>query len=96
VNSPLDPKYRLRAHDEYLTLLISFGLPGLLWSLFSWWWPAYRMRAFAHPLFVAWCIVFLISCLSEDTLETQMGATFFALYYTLFVFAGPRDSPITA
>ena len=33
--------------------------------------------------------IFLLSCFSEDTLETQPGATFFALYYALFVFAAP-------
>lgn len=95
-NSPLDAQWRLRAHNEYLTLLISFGVLGLLWSLFSWWWPAWRNGAFSHRLFIAWGLVFLISCFSEDTLETQMGATFFALYYALFVFAAPRSSAITA
>jgi len=95
-NSPLDAKWRFRAHDQYLTLFISFGLFGLLWSLFAWWWPAFRNKAFAHPLFIAWGIIFLLSCFSEDTLETQPGATFFALYYALFVFAAPRNSPSTA
>lgn len=93
--SLLSRKWRLRAHNEYLTLFISFGVFGLLWSLFSWWWPTHRMHAFDHPLFVAWGLIFLISCFSEDTLETQMGATFFALYYTLFVFAAPRISDTT-
>ncbi|MBK8581893.1 MAG: O-antigen ligase family protein [Flavobacteriales bacterium] len=88
-NSPLAEKWRLRAHNEYLTLCISFGVFGLLWSLFSWGWPAWRMRAFRQPLFIAWGIIFLLSCFSEDTIETQMGATFFALYYALFVFAAP-------
>ena len=88
-HSALLPKWRLRAHNEYLTLAISFGVIGLLWSLFAWWWPAHRLGAFRHPLFIAWGIIFLLSCFSEDTIETQPGATFFALYYTLFVFAAP-------
>lgn len=88
-HSPLAPQWRLRAHNEYLTLCISFGVFGLLWSLFSWGWPAWRMRTFRHPLFIAWAIIFLLSCFSEDTIETQMGATFFALYYALFIFAAP-------
>ncbi|MBS1581233.1 MAG: O-antigen ligase family protein [Bacteroidetes bacterium] len=88
-HSPLLPRWRLRAHNEYLTLAISFGVFGALWCLFTWWWPAKRLEAFRHPLFLAWGLIFLISCLSEDTIETQMGATFFALYYTLFTFAAP-------
>lgn len=94
--SPLDARWRLRAHNEYLTLLISFGLPGFLWCLFSWWWPAWRNRACSQPLFTAWAIIYLLSCFSEDTLETQMGATFFALYYALFVFSAPPPSASTA
>lgn len=88
-HSPLTERWRLRAHNEYLTLLISFGAFGLLWSLFTWWWPARSNGAFRQPLFVAWALIFLISCISEDTIETQMGATFFALYYALFAFAAP-------
>lgn len=90
-HSALLPRWRLRAHNEYLTLAISFGVFGLLWSLFSWWWPAWRNKAFGHPLFIAWGIIFLLSCFSEDTIETQPGATFFALYYALFVFAAPLN-----
>ena len=90
--STLDARWRLRAHDQYLTLLISFGFTGLLWSLFSWWWPAHRKGAFRRPLFVCWAVIFSLSCLGEDTLETQPGATFFALFYALLVFAYPVDA----
>lgn len=95
-HSVLAPEWRHRAHNEFLTLFISFGVFGLLWSLFSWWWPAWRCRAFAHPLFIAWGIIFLLACLTDDTVETQMGATFFALYYALFAFAAPPASASTS
>lgn len=87
----LGKEWHLRAHNEYLTLLITFGLGGLLWALFSWWWPAYRLKAWSRPHFIAWALIFGISCLVEDTIETQAGATFFALYYALFVFASPAS-----
>lgn len=89
-NSTLGPEWRHRAHNEYLTLLISFGTFGLLWSLFSWWWPAYINGAWHDPLFIAWAVIFGISCMTDDTIETQAGATFFALYYAMLVFAAPR------
>lgn len=89
LHSPLEPQWRLRAHNQFLTLFISFGVFGFVWGLFTWWWPAWRLRAFRQPLFIAWGIIFLISCLTDDTIETQMGATFFALYFGLFVFAAP-------
>jgi hypothetical protein len=91
MGSSLDQRWRLRAHQQFLTLFISFGVIGLLWCLFAFWWPAWRLGAWQRPLFVAWAIIFSISCLTEDTIETQVGATFFALCYTLFVFAAPKE-----
>lgn len=89
LNSKLGADWRLRAHNQYLTLMISFGVLGLAWSLFSWWWPAWRAGALQRPLFICWAIIFGLSCLGEDTLETQPGATFFAFFYALLVFAYP-------
>jgi O-antigen ligase len=90
--STLQPRWRLRAHDQYLTWWISFGVLGLIVCLFTWCWPAYLSGAVRHPLFVAWAIIVALSFLTEDTLETQMGATFAALYYALFVLAAPITS----
>lgn len=92
MKSNLLPQWRLRAHNEYLTLWISFGVLGLLWSLFTWWWPAWKLGAWNDRLFVAWAIIFGVSCLTDDTIETQAGATFFAFYYALFVFAAPLSA----
>lgn len=90
--SSLDPRWRLRAHNEYLTLWISFGIVGLLWVLFSWWWPARMRGAWQDPVFIAWAIAFGVSCLTDDTIETQAGATFFAFYYAVLVLAAPFRS----
>ena len=98
MGSKLSAPWRHRAHNEYLTLWISFGLIGLCWSVFTWWFPAWRLGAWGRPLFIAWAIIFGVSCLTDDTIETQVGATFFAFYYTLLVFAAPKegDGPSTA
>ncbi len=89
-NNGLDPQWWLRAHDQYLTWAVSFGVFGLAWILFSLIWPAWKLGAWRHGLFLAWAILFGLSNLSNDTVETQAGATFFAFYYALFVFAAPR------
>lgn len=95
MHSSLLPEWRHRAHNEYLTLWISFGIVGLLWSLLCWWWPAWKHGAWRDPLFIAWAILFAGSCFTDDTVETQAGATFFALYCALLVFAAPRAvSPV--
>lgn len=96
MGSELSAPWRHRAHNEYLTLWISFGVIGLCWSLFAWWFPAWRLGAWRSPLFIAWAIIFGISCLTDDTIETQVGATFFAFYYTLLVFAAPKEVGVPA
>jgi len=95
MRTTLAKEWRHRAHNQYLTLLISFGVVGLLGSLFAWCWPAWRLGAWRDPYFIAWAIIFGISCLTDDTMETQVGATFFAFYYALFVFGVRRELPIT-
>lgn len=92
MRSRLSQPWRHRAHNQYLTWLISFGVTGFTWALFALIWPAWRLGAWREPLFVAWAIIFGISCLTDDTIETQTGATFFAFYYALFVFAAPRSA----
>ena len=89
--SLLQPHWRLRAHNEYLTLWISFGAFGALWCLLAWILPVWRSRAYRDPLFIAWAIAFAISCLTDDTPETQAGATFFGFFYALFVFGSHRE-----
>jgi len=88
VDSPLSQKWRRRAHNQFLTFLISFGLPGLLIFVVALVVPLYlagRQRSFLAAGFL---ILLMLSMLSEDTLETATGAAFSALFYALFVF-GP-------
>lgn len=82
--SLLDMDFRRRAHNQYLTFLISFGILGALYFLIFVGWSI--RWAFRHADFLAMVFIVLAACsfLSEDTLETQVGATFFAFFYTFF------------
>lgn len=78
---------RKRPHNQYLTLLLSAGLIGLclfLWSLKCMW-----MHAPARPgvLLVA------LSCLAEDTLETQAGVTLAIVALAWGTFIAGRRTP---
>lgn len=81
--SVLLPQYRLRSHNQFLTFWISTGLVGLL--LFAWylkraWTISWQSKDLPSLLFL---VTFIVSCTIEDTLETQMGVTFFALFVGL-------------
>jgi hypothetical protein len=84
--SALKPEYRLRAHNQFLTFAIALGIPAMLLLLFAFFYPAFsekRWKLFL-PQFII--IIAFISMLNEDTLETQAGVSFFAFFYTLFIF----------
>lgn len=88
-NSPLDAKWRRRAHNQFLTLLISFGIPGLIICLGALVVPVFLLRRNRSFMGVGFMILMLLSMLNEDTFETSTGATFVAFFYVLFVF-GPE------
>jgi hypothetical protein len=84
-NSKLLPENRLRTHNQIFTYFISFGIiGGFIFLLLFYVSIRYFIRSdnFLALLFTS---EILISFLSEDTLETQMGATFFALFFGLFI-----------
>lgn len=83
----LPHQYRLRAHQQYLTWLISFGLIGFTWLMVSLFYPIIRRWNYRHALFTSFLLIVLIGFLTDDTLERQIGATLFAYFYGLFLLA---------
>jgi O-antigen ligase len=81
----IDPRFKLRAHNQYLTMAATFGLVGfvlfLLYAFSLVWTKSYK----EYPYFTfAFFIIMIFSFLSEDTLETQSGVTFIVFFHTLF------------
>jgi O-antigen ligase len=75
--------YRLRAHNTYLTSWLSFGVFGLitiLWIILNF--IRYGLHQ-THPLAFVFILVAASTFFLEDTLETQMGASFFAFFFGL-------------
>ena len=83
--SPLTLENRNRTHNQYLSYMITFGVLGLLifiGILYQFWKIVSQRKEVIAILFL--CIACL-SFLVEDTLETQMGVTFFAFFFGLFL-----------
>jgi O-antigen ligase len=85
--SSLSPEWRLRAHNQYLTFLVTYGIPGFLWIMFGLLYPVYLEGKFGEFLMQVFLMVVFLSMLNEDTLETHTGISFFAFFYALFLFA---------
>lgn len=86
-NSKLKSEYRLRSHNQYLAIMVAFGVVGLLWFLFSMFYPLFEDKRNRNYLYIVFLFIVMLSMFTDDTLETQVGATLFAFYNSFLVFA---------
>ena len=87
MNSPLASKWRLRAHNQYLTFAATFGIFGLLYFIFALVFPMRALNKTRDFLYITFWLTAMLSMITEDTLETQAGVTFFAFFNCLYLFA---------
>jgi hypothetical protein len=95
MNSPLDERHRLRAHNQYLATTVAFGFIGLLYFVIALVAPMIMSKKIRDYFYLTFFIIAIISMITEDTLETQAGATFFAFFNALFLFANKNNSSET-
>ena len=89
--SLLESRFIYLPHNQFLTFLISFGIIGFLLISCSILIPAVMKKGFRSFLFNCFLIIILLSMSGEDTLETHPGVSFFAYFYSLFVFGNIID-----
>ncbi len=93
-NSKLDLIWRLRCHNQYLAITVAFGFIGLIVFLFYLLYPAFVLRKKLHYLYWPFFLIALLSFITEDTLETQSGLTFFIFFQTLFLWLASHNSSL--
>jgi hypothetical protein len=91
MNSSLDKQFRWRSHNQYISMLATFGIFGLLWFLFVLFSPGFLCGMNKDYFYFIFLCVLLLSMLTEDTLEDQAGVTFYAFFTSFFLFA--RKAP---
>ncbi len=91
MNSPLSKESRLRSHNQYLSIAVSFGIVGLIWFLITLFYPMILKGKTFDYLYVTFLLIAIISFLTEDTLETQAGVTFYAFFNSFFLFIFKSD-----
>jgi hypothetical protein len=90
----LSPEWRLRSHNQFLAITVSFGIVGLAVFLLSIFYPLISLRKNLHPLYFMFLAIALVSFLTEDTLESQAGVSFYAYFNTLFLWLAYRSEEI--
>ncbi len=83
--SPLEPKWYKRPHNQFITISVSLGLIGLLFFICSLIYPVIALNKFLPILYWPFFILAINSFILEDTLESQAGISFFAIFNTLFL-----------
>jgi hypothetical protein len=87
-DSPLRLERRRRAHNQFLTLAITFGIPGAILCVLALIIPVFIRKRWSSYMLIVFLFTMALSMLDEDTLENTPGVVMFALFYALFVF-GP-------
>jgi hypothetical protein len=87
MDTKLAKEFRWRTHNQYLAIFVTFGAIGLLWFLVFLGFPAARLGKFSDYFYLTFFIIFALSMLTEDTLETQAGVTQFAFFSSFYLFS---------
>lgn len=84
---PLKERFRLRAHNQFLTIGLTFGVLGFLLFLSSLVYPFLKVNSANTFLYIGFFIIAIGSMMNEDTLETQAGVTFYAFFNALLLYS---------
>jgi hypothetical protein len=87
MNSKLAPDQRWRSHNQFLSIWIGFGIFGLIWFVIALFYPPIMMKRTTDYFMAILIIITVLSMMTEDTIESQTGVTFFAMLYSLFLFS---------
>ncbi len=88
-HSELEQQWRLRTHNQYVSIAASLGLIGLSLFLLSLIYPLFSQSlSFEYYVFLG---IVMLSMLTDDTLETQAGVSFYAFFNALYLFGIKRD-----
>ena len=93
MNSQLARQNRLRSHNQYLSITVGFGLTGLVWFIWVMFYPGIKTRYFTNYFYVVFWIIFMLSMVTEDTIESQEGVTFYVLFTALILLGREKAEP---
>ena len=88
--------WRRRAHNQFLTFWITFGIIGLVIILLAFFIPVARRLRSSGYLGYIFLLISILSMLNEDTVETQAGASFIAFFYCIFFLMQKNDENKTS
>lgn len=96
LDSALDDAHRLKSHNQFITIAVAFGFVGLAVFVFLILLPLMMIKLRANKLYLALLVTSLVSFLTEDTLEMQVGVSFFVFFSCLMLLGTKKGTPSTS
>ena len=81
-----DPKYWRKPHNQFLNIGVITGLLGLCWFVVAVGMPGFFAGRGFDYFYFTFFVIALLSMLTEDTLGTQAGVTFYTFFSCFFLF----------
>ncbi len=81
-HSLLEEPFFAHPHNQFLSILVAFGISGFIWFVIWIFYPVIKMKSYHWVSLSFWAIT-IFSYLNEDTLETQAGVTFVMFFSTI-------------
>lgn len=80
----VDPRWEGQPHNQYLSLLLAFGIFGFVLIFYSWIHAVLLSGAFRNLLFNLFWLIMLITMLVGDPIHSYFSTMFFAFFGCLF------------
>jgi hypothetical protein len=89
MNSPMTYKKNMGAHNQFITYCMMGGIFLALYFALILFLPFFKVKNSRHILYQLFFIIVFFSLFTEDTLESQVGVSLYAIFssFLLFVFS---------
>jgi hypothetical protein len=84
-NILLNNEWKLRPHQQFLTITVGLGIIGLIIFIISLFYPLITLRKQLHTIYILFFIILISSFLFEDTLETLAGVCYYAVFNSILL-----------
>lgn len=77
--------FQLKSHNQYLRMLVAFGVIGFIIFIISILYPYIYTQSYKSFLANIFLLIIFLSMISEDTIETQTGVSLFVFFYSILI-----------
>lgn len=95
MDTKLRPEFRKRAHNQYLTFILNYGIIGFTIIILLFGIAIKKGQGFKDYFFIVHFTIITLSMLNEDTLETHTGVCLIAFWLSFFLYGKTKQSLIS-